>query len=312
YRLVIVLIMCAMTVPAALGRAGHRVTQRVNLTQCELASGDTLWIPVDSVGAALVEARCEGQRWRLAYGVKPDGSMYYLDVKPRSEFADADMDAGKVVVESGVRIGDCDSVMGKHRLSGVDEDVSVVVEIGDAETECYAGSRGVKYLCTTEARSLDRCCLIASDRVKVKAIILEKYGGNDPVMVSPVDVSRDSLQRRDPIIGEWYYLDRSNEPDKARLGGEYRLRIQPSADAVPGHYDMLYIDGARVNASKWKPDMLKGTLASTQFQDRYLLRWYDAEGNMMERDLRAEYDSAAKVLTLYFPIQKAMLRFAHR
>lgn len=307
-RKTVFILMLAVMSATVYGRTAGRVVERVVRPSCELASGDTLWLPTDTLGASLVEVRCIGRKWRVAYDIDSVGRACYLGVAPASEFMDADI-GGKMRMESGEAVAGCDSVAFEQVMPSHDEAVSLVVDVAGGHADCYAGSRGVGYMCTSSAGSLGRSCIVAEAPLKVMDIILERAHRAMPVSVA---VTADSISA-DPLAGEWYYLDRQNDPDKVRLGGEYRLRIQ-QADGMTasGKYDIVYVGGAKVNASEWKPAMMKGTLEATQFKGRYNLKWYDAEFNLMERDLRAEYDAAARVLTLYFPIHKAVLRFARQ
>lgn len=114
--------------------------------------------------------------------------------------------------------------------------------------------------------------------------------------------------------GVYTYLDRAANPAIARPGGRYTLLIRE----LPGHsgsYGIYYIAGAEVDASLWKPGMLKGTITATPFRNQYDLRWHDAHGNLVPgcEDSYATTDGDTQTLTLTFPsLDGATIRFARR
>lgn len=108
-------------------------------------------------------------------------------------------------------------------------------------------------------------------------------------------------------LGLWHYLDRDNDMSYARPGGTYSLAIVPDAENE-GHYLVLYVDGAIVNAHGWHQGMIKGRMRPTMFTGRYRLEWWDArmervsdEANVMVED---------NILTLNFPLLHSQLRFS--
>lgn len=101
------------------------------------------------------------------------------------------------------------------------------------------------------------------------------------------------------------YLD-ATESLSGKIGGKYQLGLLPTADG----FDLIYLGGARVNASAWKPGMRKGTLTSRGFQNHYILTWTDATGRPLPGEHYATYDPAEALLTLHFPALKATLRLA--
>lgn len=101
------------------------------------------------------------------------------------------------------------------------------------------------------------------------------------------------------------YLD-STESLAGRKGGEYRLGLLPTADG----FDLIYLGGARINGSAWKPGMRKGRLTSRGFQNHYVLSWIDATGRPLPGEHYATYDPAEGLLILNFPALDAIMRFA--
>lgn len=110
---------------------------------------------------------------------------------------------------------------------------------------------------------------------------------------------------KNPIVGYWKYLDRNNDPDRARPGGYYRLAIVED----DGGYLILYISDAEVNKIQWQTGMIKGRLIPTIFRDHYDLVWYDADMEEISRDIHASIINNV-ILSLEFPLYKTTLRFS--
>ena len=110
---------------------------------------------------------------------------------------------------------------------------------------------------------------------------------------------------RDSVEGIWTYLDRNLDEDYLKLGGKYKFAIIKNNK---GGYDLLYYDGAIVNADKWKCGMLKGRLTKTNFKDNYDLVWWDSVMESFDDDTYATITDFS-VLTLFFPIEKGQIRF---
>ena len=111
----------------------------------------------------------------------------------------------------------------------------------------------------------------------------------------------------DPLEGYWSYLDRETDDSRARLGGRYDLAIVKEGD----EYVLLYVDGAEVNSSMWKPMMIKGSMKPTPFKSHYDLTWYDSMMEPMDDDTFSMVDGDM-ILTLKFPVYRSQLRFYKR
>ncbi len=105
----------------------------------------------------------------------------------------------------------------------------------------------------------------------------------------------------------WEYLD-STESKSALMGGNYLFGLQD----VDGGYDLIYLSGARVNSSAWRPGMRKATLRSRGFQNHYSLTWVDSTGRELPGEHYAILDPAEGVLTLTFPAFPLTLRLARK
>ncbi|MDE5876699.1 MAG: hypothetical protein K2H47_04290 [Muribaculaceae bacterium] len=111
---------------------------------------------------------------------------------------------------------------------------------------------------------------------------------------------RQPLQRRE---GYWQILDSEFDETLIRTGGDYRLALIADGD----DFDIVYIEGARVNPGYWQAGMIKGHLASTPFDGIYDVTWYDAEGLPMSYGLKAQFESDA-TLSVQFPYQASRIR----
>lgn len=112
-------------------------------------------------------------------------------------------------------------------------------------------------------------------------------------------------QSADPVEGYWQYLDRDMDDEWLRLGGRYSLA---TVRADYG-YDIIYLDGARVNKSLWQPGMIKGHLTKTIFTGNYDLFWIDATMEPIDDEAYATLENGV-ILTFYFPTYKSQTRFA--
>lgn len=100
----------------------------------------------------------------------------------------------------------------------------------------------------------------------------------------------------------WRYLDRKNDPKTAIIGGDYYL-------AQIGN-DLIYLFGAKTNASHWQTGMLKGRLIPTGYVGYYKLEWIDATGHFLPGENFAELNSDDSTLTLTFPTLNASIRLS--
>ena len=125
-----------------------------------------------------------------------------------------------------------------------------------------------------------------------------------PAMVWTLDALDGYLATStDPLEGFWTYLDRDMQDQWLRLGGRYTLAVVRAGDG----YDLVYIDGAQVKHSLWRPGMLKGHIKPTPFTGNYDLMWIDATMEPIDKDAYATVENGI-ILTLQFPIYKSQLR----
>ncbi len=125
---------------------------------------------------------------------------------------------------------------------------------------------------------------------------------NDSVQVTE-QIRRIIEESDDPIEGYWEIFDRTLDEALLKLGGEYKLAIVKNHD----RYDIIYLDGARVNGSRWQSGMLKGILTPSSFPGLLNLEWFDSEGKSLFYSITAQtgYNGT---LTLQFPYHSSVIR----
>ena len=113
---------------------------------------------------------------------------------------------------------------------------------------------------------------------------------------------------QDSPVGLWKYFDRDTSDSYSRLGGEYRLAIVE--DGADG-FDIIYIDGAKVNPSDWETGMLKGHLKPTLFPGTYDLTWFATDLTPACEECTASLVDGmvrGSLLRLDFPLLKSSFR----
>lgn len=191
---------------------------------------------------------------------------------------------------------------------------SLAMEWSDGVARVYAGNRGLRLCVSMPEPSVASgpCGLMSGCRLDVADLVIEKCPQKTDAVTTGVTIRELAGMLagagEDPVVGLWEYLDRVNDPAKARLGGRYSLAVVPAGD--DGGYAVYYVGGAEVGASKWIPGMLKGRLVPTVFVRHYGLEWWDATFDAIRRDIYADVDETGTVLTLCFPLMETTLRFS--
>ncbi len=108
----------------------------------------------------------------------------------------------------------------------------------------------------------------------------------------------------DEMEGEWVIFDRNLDEGTLRMGGDYRLLCLRNGKG----YDLYYLSGARTCKADWHEGRLKARLKATPLSNIWDVEWHDAEGTMISRDVRAQYDSQSGLLTVSFPYSASTLR----
>lgn len=285
---------------------------------------DTVFAIDSDVSTVAVEARCalrharegagEGDSWwGIAWNyISPDDYEYVI-LRPYNTDFGSLTDKRVMGVEYGVNTGGV--MIRKSReimSSGVNMAKgynSLLLEWGKAGLRVFAGSKELhKALEVDTQLPVSReCKLISSVGIDINSLVVECVADKAKSLAAGYDM--DDLMSCiassvDPMEGVWRYLDRENDESRARLGGNYSLIIIGNGNG----YDLLYHDGARVNAAQWKPLMLKGTLAVTPFQRHYNLVWYDSMMDRLDEETHATL-SEEGILSLEFPLYHSRLRF---
>ncbi|MBD5207342.1 MAG: LysE family translocator [Bacteroidales bacterium] len=106
----------------------------------------------------------------------------------------------------------------------------------------------------------------------------------------------------DPKEGIWSILDHTYDDAILPPGGDYRLAMVRADDG----YQLIYLDGARVNSDLWGQGMIKARLHESGLSNTYNVEWIDADGQLIQGEVKARYENP--VLTILFPGQKTTIR----
>lgn len=184
---------------------------------------------------------------------------------------------------------------------------TIVCECDGSDMKFFIGNDELNFAGTTvSAGKLTGVELCASGKVSFPFIVVETERVPDLGTTWTSETLKELFgNSRDAMEGFWEYVDRDNDTDYARLGGEYRLAL---VSDNKGGYDIIYVSGARVNALSWQPGMLKGRLTPTTFTGRYGLEWYDSMLEPVESEVYATVDNGT-LMTFHFPLYKSKFRF---
>lgn len=128
--------------------------------------------------------------------------------------------------------------------------------------------------------------------------------GDNSYIANP-DVLKSYLNHSDdPLEGTWRLFDRTLDENTLRLGGDYTLAIVANDK---GGYDMIYLAGAEKNVKSWIPGTVKGEMVPTAFRNVYSLEWRDAEGNPIQSETKAEFQSP-DMLNIQIPYLNSSFR----
>lgn len=109
-------------------------------------------------------------------------------------------------------------------------------------------------------------------------------------------ISQQIANSGDPRAGYWTLAGRSLDEKLMRPGGSYTLAMTPDG---AGGYTLYYMEGAKMNSSRWRPGMVKCRLTPLA-GSRYDAVWTDAEGIRLHHDVAATMDGD-NTLTIHFP-----------
>lgn len=292
--------------------------------------GSQMLMKLDTVACSfIVEARCSlvsdkvgrgdsRHSWGIAWNCEDMRNYDYVRLNSMNSDFDDYSDSGGIAVTYGFVRGGVDSVVErcvvKKDIGNVRGHKSLALEWRDGEMNVYFGVRQLakvfSFVSGPPVSEMVR--LVHSGELAVDYAVVETVPDYSRTLMT--DWTPDSLAEKlrnsnDPMEGIWSFFDRTTDDNRARLGGRYSL-----ACVSDGHtgYLLLYLDGAEVNASGWRPMMIKGRLTATQYENNYDLKWYDSMMEVMGREDFAVYDEEARLLTLQFPIHRSKIRFAKR
>lgn len=191
---------------------------------------------------------------------------------------------------------------------GVGEN-SILIQSKDNEISVYAGNDKLKLIETIGVNvPVGKCGVASVGETQIAMVVIETEQDKASALhtIWTIDSINDYLSSStDPIEGYWKYLDRDNNPEWAKLGGNYTIALVKEDNG----YLILYIDGAIVNQGNWQQFMLKGILKKTIFKNHFDLVWYDAMCDAIDYEIYAEISHNA-ILTLSFPLYKTSVRFS--
>jgi hypothetical protein len=227
-------------------------------------------------------------------GVSTTAAVASLEVNGLSYKISKDVDLSggfnSVAIEWNDRDGDVATISVGNKI---------LQEIAEVQLSRPVGEERIRILGNPQSTKVDVCELILETTVVPEQKLATDWDENSLMEHFASDYCA-------PIEGVWDYMDRENEPRIAQPGGRYRVGIVANGS---GGYDIIYMDGAKVNSDKWHCGMLKGRLQPTIFTGQYRLEWYDATFEPISTDTYAELSQSA-LLTLQFPTLSASIRLS--
>ncbi len=292
--------------------------------------GQGLMYDMDSTALySVVEARCaladdkmsrEGSPcwWGLAWNFVDSCSYDYIKVRSgNTDFGDV-FDRRIMILSVIKKIGGVDSIVDsvtvRKDIAEIRGFNSVALEWRDGDLNVFFGAKTLAKVLSVEMphpwKSVGK--VVGSGDLRVEYAVVETRRNPAVTLASgwSVDALYDHIANSsDAMEGIWSFFDRETDDYRARLGGRYTLACVADGD---GGYLLLYVDGAEVNASSWKPCMIKGRLSATQYENNYDLKWFDSVMDPMSDEDFASIDMDANLMTLNFPIHRSKMRFSKK
>ncbi len=189
---------------------------------------------------------------------------------------------------------------------------------GDNDIEFQANGEVIYNLSTTGSISVNKFGFAAAPgtSIVVSDVALRRRG-EALAAPAPDGTGIQSTVWTEPLLNEyfesqppfpegyWMVYDRALDESLLRMGGDYRMAIVKDND----RYLIIYLSGATVNATAWRPGMVKGYLYPTPFDGVYDTTWVDPSGRPMQKDIRAQREGE-NLLRIQFPYQDSILRLA--
>ncbi|MCM1022125.1 MAG: hypothetical protein NC343_07500 [Muribaculum sp.] len=269
--------------------------------------------------AALLKEKMPSLQWGIAWNC--DSADFDYVLLKFTENDDDELQSGRTVTAvRGCIVAGRDSIIHAETFTkGFDYARgfnSLACEWRDGALFLAGGRNHTELLFTLQNErppSKGYCRIISSENIDLECVVIENSTAANAEELTDSRWTKQRIDTQfamtaDPLEGYWEYFDLKAEYDKARPGGRYRLAIIRSDE---NSYDMLYIDGARTNANRWKPLMRKGRLLFTPFQDNYTLEWYDAMMQPVDNEVGANATVENRaLLSLNFPLFGFTLRLA--
>ena len=201
----------------------------------------------------------------------------------------------------------------KDIIADMNTELSICIDFTDTEVILLAGHNKLKDIASLsgEFNPSGAIGIKVDGKVEISSIVSEYTEDFSTLLqtgLSEADIKKMTAGSTQPA-GIWKALDRDTDSRYALAGGRYTLAIVPVPDT--NECDIIYINGAEVNADKWKTGMRKGKLIPTAFKDHYDLMWYDSAFELIEYDATASVDQNI-ILSLSFPLFKSTLRFVRQ
>lgn len=258
-------------------------------------------------------------RFGVIWNATDKSNFHYATLRPVDDDAyDYVSDSRHVLLEIGKMIRGENILILTRRLSSdiglSDSENSIAVETDcrTGNTLIYAGNKGLNLVAETSVTPVSKAGigLICDGLIEISLAVTESEPDLSYQLCTTWTEERliasFTGNNANPVVGFWKYLDRDNDHMYARMGGEYNIAVTPNES---GSFDIIYLGGARVNASEWKPGMIKGRLIPTIFTDHYDLNWYDASMRPIDRECSATIEQGA-ILRLDFPLLKTSIRYS--
>lgn len=258
----------------------------------------------------------------IAWGINPNGAMYQatLNITEQNDFDDVAYTPTAVLTITQIdSLGKTQIIDTKNLTKDIDTEqchntMSVEINCQSGIVDILVGENNPQIVANHRI-SLAEAQLglgivaigkptfdvIVSEEVRNKAAKLETSW-----TITKIDDYLSQLSENSGIEGYWQYLDRDNDPQYCRLGGKYRLAITANNE---GGYDLIYISGADISATEWKPGMLKGHLVPTKFKNHFNLIWFDSIFDSQSNECSASIEQDA-IIRFDFPLLKSSIRFS--
>lgn len=255
----------------------------------------------------------------IIWGLTDEGDCYMAMLRPGAETLDDALDDRYIRIEVIRRsAANGDSLMiatdCREGISPAPGCNLLVVELnpGNATATISVGRTDPRQIATVSCSDATSgsFAIIATAGVDIPLAVGAYRPDMPATLQTGLDENTIRSHAREPgsPVGIWEYLDRDTDSRRALAGGRYRLGIVPSDSGRKGEYDIIYLGGAEVNSSQWRPGMLKGRLKALPFASHWDLQWYDSEMKLISTDLNASMEQNA-ILSLNFPLMKSTMRF---